>query len=421
MSVVTSPTDSATDRASEDVRSPEWRVGWPIVFGTALGLGTDHSLYNFVSSLFVLPLSAEFGWTRGEIATATATGLVGAFAAPLIGRMADRYGVRPVITLSILGLAMAYAALATMQGQLYVFYLSIALLGIAGLGTTGITYTRVIVGWFERSRGFALGVSLTGVSLFAAFVPPLLSGLIGDAGWRAGYLLLAGMALLIGLPAMLTLVRERPSVRPKAQNAKTTPWRAILTSAPFWLLLVGMIAINVPGNGMLGQLQPLLTDRGLGMQQAALMLTVYAVSVLIGRLILGYLLDKISAPVMAAISVTLPALGAAALIGDSTTLLTASIAVALLGLSQGVEMDLTAFFIARFFGMRHYSMLFAAIISGLVLANATGALMFGRIYDATGSYDTALAIGTVLFVIGGACILALRWCKPAEVFAHDEV
>ena len=418
MSVVTSPNETATDRAS-GARSPEWRVGWSVVFGTALGLGTGHSLYNFVSSLFVLPLSAEFGWTRGEIATATATGLVGAFAAPLIGRMADRYGVRPVITLSILGLALAYAALATMQGQLYVFYISIAALGIAGLGTTGITYTRVIVGWFERSRGFALGVSLTGVSLFAALVPPLLSTLIGDAGWRVGYLLLAGMALLIGLPAMLTLVRERPSARPKSHGAKTTPWRAILTSPPFWLLLVGMIAINVPGNGMLGQLQPLLTDRGLGMQQAALMLTVYAVSVLVGRLVLGFLLDKISAPVMAAISVTLPALGAAALIGDSTTLLTASIAVALLGLSQGVEMDLTAFFIARFFGMRHYSMLFAAIISGLVLANATGALMFGRIYDATGSYDTALAVGTVLFVIGGACILALRWCKPSEAFAHD--
>jgi predicted MFS family arabinose efflux permease len=181
-----------------------------------------------------------------------------------------------------------------------------------------------------------------------------------------------------------------------------------------------MIAINVPGNGMLGQLQPLLTDRGLGMQQAAMMLTVYAVSVLVGRLVLGYLLDRISPALVAAVSVTLPALGAAALIGDSTTVLTASIAVALLGLSQGVEMDLTAFFIARFFGMRHYSMLFAAIISGLVLANASGALMFGRIYDATGSYDMALTIGTGLFVIGGACILALRWCKPAQAFAHDD-
>ena len=80
-----------------------------------------------------------------------------------------------------------------------------------------------------------------------------------------------------------------------------------------------MIAINVPGNGMLGQLQPLLTDRGLGMQQAALILTVCAVSVLIGRLVLGFLLDRKSAAVVAAISVTLPALGAASLIGESTT------------------------------------------------------------------------------------------------------
>ncbi len=420
MTLATSSLRDPADQANDGARSPEWRVGWPVVIGTALGLGTGHSLYNFVSSLFVLPLSNEFGWTRGEIATATAAGLVGVFAAPLIGRLADRYGVRPVITLSIIGLALAYAALASMQGQLYVFYISIALLGISGLGTTGITYTRVIVGWFERSRGFALGVSLTGVSLFAAFVPPLLSALIGESGWRAGYLLLASMALLIGLPAMLALVRERPSISLKVKTTTPTPWRAIFTAPPFWLLLIGMIAINVPGNGMLGQLQPLLTDRGLGMQQAALMLTVYAISVLVGRLVLGYLLDRISAPVISAISVTLPAIGAAALIGDSTTILTASIAVALLGLSQGVEMDLTAFFIARFFGMHHYSMLFAAIISGLVIANATGALMFGRIYDATGSYDTALAIGTALFVIGGGCILALRWCKPSGTFAHDD-
>lgn len=420
MTVIDNPVTGALGAVNDDRASPEWRVGWPIVIGAALGLGTGHSLYNFVSSLFVLPLSTEFGWTRGEIATATATGLVGAFAAPLIGRFADRYGVRPVITLSIIGLALAYSLLASMQGDLTTFYIGIAALGIAGLGTTGITYTRVIVGWFERSRGFALGVSLTGVSLFAALVPPLLSALIGAEGWRAGYLLLGGMALLIGLPAMLALVRERPLIQPKVRGSTPTPWRAILSSPPFWLLLVGMIAINVPGNGMLGQLQPLLTDRGLGMQQAALMLTVYAVSVLIGRLVLGYLLDRVSAALVAAISVMLPALGAAALIGDSTTILTASIAVALLGLSQGVEMDLTAFFIARFFGMRHYSMLFAAIISGLVLANAVGALMFGRIYDATGSYDMALTIGTGLFVIGGACILALRWCKPAKVFVHDD-
>ena len=420
MSVGPSPVSKVTAATVGSAPSPEWRVGWPVVIGSALGLGTGHSLYNFVSSLFVLPLSTEFGWTRGEIATATATGLVGAFAAPLIGRFADRYGVRPVITLSIIGLAIAYSVLATMQGNLTTFYIGIAALGIAGLGTTGITYTRVIVGWFERSRGFALGVSLTGVSLFAALVPPFLSALIGAEGWRTGYLLLGGMALLIGLPAMLALVRERPSTRPKGKDSTPTPWRAILSSPPFWLLLVGMIAINVPGNGMLGQLQPLLTDRGLGMQQAALMLTVYAISVLVGRLVLGYLLDRTSPALVAAISVTLPALGAAALIGDSTTLLTAGIAVGLLGLSQGVEMDLTAFFIARFFGMRHYSMLFAAIISGLVLANATGALMFGRIYDATGSYDTALAIGTALFVIGGASILALRWCKPSQAFAHDD-
>lgn len=403
---------SASQELPSTLKQSEWRRGWPVLAGTTVALAFGQSLYNYVASLFIMPLQAEFGWTRGQIGSATAMGLVGVFAAPLIGRLSDRIGVRPVATTSFIVLALAYGILAAMPASLFWFYLAIMVLGVAGLGTTGITLTRPVAAWFVRNRALALGLSLTGVSIAAAMMPPVLNWVILEFGWRSAYLLLGALALMVSLPAVLLLVREPPRTESTKREPKLALISRLAQRPAFWLLTGGMILINLPGAGMLSQMQPLLADGGLSASTAASMLSVYAGAILVGRLVYGVLADRVPAAPIAAVLVGAPAIGAFLLSSGAFDVRTAMIAVGLLGLSQGAEMDLTGYFTARHFGLGDYSTVFAFVISALVLANAGGALWFGHAFDTAGNYQDALRLGIGGFLAGALCFLGLTWCAP---------
>ncbi|MDX2233815.1 MAG: MFS transporter, partial [Hyphomonadaceae bacterium] len=188
----------------------EWRRGWPVVLGVALGAGTGGGLFFYVSSLFVTGLSAEFGWSRGEISTVYAIAGLGALASPLIGWAVDRFGFKPVATASTLGLGALYLAFANHSGPLWLFVALSAFYGLFAVGSAALVYTRPVNAWFDASRGLALGVSTLGVSVAAIVTPPLLQAVMAEHGWRAGYLTLALLAVGVGLPAMLLLVRPSP-------------------------------------------------------------------------------------------------------------------------------------------------------------------------------------------------------------------
>jgi MFS family permease len=397
----------------------EWRVGWPVVLGAALGLGSGHSVYNFISSLFVQPLAADFGWSRGDIAGVVATGLVAAALAPFIGLWADRKGVRPVLLIAVIGFALSYFALSFMTGSLTQFYVIMAIFGVFGMATTGMTYTRAVNSWFDRNRGLALGVSLAGVSVIAFVIPPLLNTIIADYGWRNGYRLMGVIALVFGIPAVLFLVREKDRAPGASRTAAadTVSWNDVLTAPAFWLLLLGMILINVPGNGMMNQMQPILTDRGLTKETAAWAISLYGISIFVGRLTFGYLIDHMPAPLVGAFVVGAPAIGAALLVGPEASTSVAFMAIAFLGLSQGAEMDLTGYFLAKYFGLGKYATLFSVIVIGLVISNVLGARLFGQLFDVTGSYDQALIYAIGLFLLGALCILGIKWCTPRAASA----
>jgi MFS family permease len=391
-------------------KSDEWRAGYRVVLGSAIGLGTGFSVWPYVSSTFVLPLGDAFGWTRGQVSTVAATGLVGAALAPFVGGLVDRAGVRRVLLPAIVVLGVAYTALSFMTGSLTIFYLLFTVLGIAGLGTIGITYTRAVAGWFSAARGTALGLSLLGVSIAALLLPPLLSGAMASYGWAAGYRILAVLAVLVGLPAAFLLVHEKPRIA--AEVATHTPWGRIVRAPVFWLLIVAILLVNIPGAGILGQLQPILTDAGLSRGQAAAMLSIYAGSVFAGRLGFGFLLDRVPPTLIAALAFGIPAVGAALLIDGKVGQVEAVFIAALLGLSAGAELDIMGYFVARYFGLKHYSALFGAMMTALVVANATGNILYGRGFDATGGYGQALIMSIGGYVLGAAAMLVVGRLNP---------
>ena len=121
---------------------------------------------------FIDPLQKEFGWTRTEISFGiTIYGILGALLAPFFGWAADRYGVRRVALGSLTLFGLVFASFSLIPGELWAFYALWTLVGLVGIGSTPVTFSRAINLWFFRKRGLALGLTLVGTSISAMFLP----------------------------------------------------------------------------------------------------------------------------------------------------------------------------------------------------------------------------------------------------------
>lgn len=409
-------------RASNAAGIAEWRNGWRVALGAAAGMGTGVSLYLYVASIFIAPIGAQFGWSRGDLGVGGMISFAaGAVTLPIIGRYLDRIGFRRVAIVSAIGLASVYTLTALQPGA-YPIYVALMIAGgIFGGGTSAMVYTRPVIASFTRQRGLALGLATAGTSIAAMIAPPLLMYVNTEYGWRAGFFVLAALTALIGMPLALALIgkaREAPAhasddVEEASVNVPDVTLREALKRSRFWLLVLAIVCINIPGSGVLGQLAPLVSDTGLSDGDVAIVMSIYAAGLLVGRLITGFSLDRFSPQWVGAITTAVPAIGIVLLTIPEPSFAMAALAVAMIGAQQGAEVDLFAYFISRSFGLKHYGAIYGVIAMAGALSTAVALVSFGKIHDATGSYDLGLQIGAVLFAVG-ALAFALIGRKPPQ-------
>ena len=406
--------------------SAEWRLGWRIVAGAAVGMGTGVGLYLLVMSLFVVHLTKEFGWTRGDLGIAGMVAFVtGAISLPVIGRLLDRFGFRRIVLVCVPALSLLYVMIALQPGR-FSFHLALMVWGgIFGGGTSSIVYTRPIIGAFQRQRGLALGLATAGTSIAAMVVPPILATVIVAYGWRAGLYTMSAITALIGLPIALALIgrAREAAARPSDESAgnvirgaaflpeRDLTLREAVRSARFWLLVSALFAVNIPGSGVVAQLAPLLGDKGLSEESAAFVLSIYAAGVLAGRVIAGFSLDRFPAPAVAGVMTFGPAVGIALLLIPSPSFALMAGAVAMIGMQQGSEIDIIAYFVSRGFGLKYYGTIYGAVAIAGALSTAASLVFFGRVHDLTGSYDIALTAGSVSFCVGAVAFASIGFVR----------
>jgi len=391
----------------------EWRRGWPVITGAALAAATGINLLFYVFSIFIPPLQKETGWTLGEFSQLQALVGIGALTAPAVGWAMDRYGVRPVYALGMMLLSLFFIFIATVPFIPALFGVMVFMTGLIGVWTSSMSYTRAVAGWFHQNRGMALALAATGISLSAVVMPPLFEMLIAAQGWRAGYVLLAALSGLIGLPAILFLLKTPPPhiARDDAHHDATDP--SVLHSPAFWLLIAFIGCINFPGSGMLSQMVPMMTEEGISAGTAALGISAFAVGQVGGRLACGYLLDRRSPQRVAFFFTLVPAIGCLALWATTASPLAAFLAVAAIGVQQGAEIDLLAFFVARRFGLARYGSVYGWVQMAGWASTIAGVLSFGKVHDLTGSYALFQLAGGVAY-LGGAILIAMVSLPPVR-------
>ncbi|TRW14446.1 MFS transporter [Glacieibacterium frigidum] len=409
---------------AQDTEAPadfgEFRRGWKVVLASLLGIGLGLSPMPFYTmGVFAPHLSKEFGWSIGQIMGGLAvTTITVLFAAPLVGVLATRIGVRRVALASMLLFGLAFMTMALSTSSLTQFYVTWAIIALVGAGTLPITFTRAVNHWFDRRKGLALGLSLMGTGLFAMICKPFLAIIIADHGWRAGYLALGALPLLIALPTAYLLLHDTDDHEDAAVRT-TTPggltMREALRDWRFWLIAIALLPISFALGGPVPNLETMLSEGGIDAGSVVALTPLIGLFALIGRLVGGWLLDRFWAPAVAFVILSLPALSCWLLAGGGLDMTTAAIALSLVGFALGVEYDVVAFFVARYFGLRSYSAIYGALYVSFALGGGIGPLVFGWAHDRQGSYDAVLMGSLVVLVIASASLLLLgRYRSYAE-------
>ncbi len=393
-----------TDRAQT-----EWQRGWKVVLGCALASGTGVVLLFFTFSIFILPILAEFGGSRGDLAAVQSLIVAGALGSPILGRVMDQFGFRAVFLGSVTVVIVVELWIALFVTSVIGLAIGILLLGLVGVGTTGLTITRPVNAWFDDNRGLALGVAASGTAIATIVVPPGLEIIVADHGWRAGFLALAGLAAFISIPAVYFLVDNEPG---GIETAPRIPDRAgswaFMQLPQFWLMAISLALMGVAGSGFLGQLSPMIQEERLSAPIAALALSAFAGGQLSGRLIGGWCLDRFDPRLVAVLLNFVPAIGFVILWLTQGSAPLALIAAFLIGFQQGAELDIFAYFTARRFGIKSYGTVYGALIGIAWIGNAIGVIGVGKLHDAFGNYAIAQLLGGTAMAAGALLIAAIR-------------
>ena len=383
-----------------------WRVVLAAFFGVMAGFG---SLFVYTFSVFVKPLAGQFGWTREAISGGFAIAAVTlGIVSPLLGRLIDRLGPRRIILPCMTVYACGILSLAFLHFCIWQFYATCFVLGLVGNGAAHLAYSRSISTWFHQRLGTALAFVMVGAGLGAMILPVVAQSIITRSGWRSAYGSLGVLALLLGLPLSWHYIRERGAIDRKAVPVAHSG-RSLqqgLASYSFWIVTAILFVSSISMNGAITHLSALLTDRGITPAQAALCASVLGGSSLLGRVAVGWFLDRFFGPRVALGINLLTAVGVF-LLARAGSFPAGCIAAALIGIGAGGEAATTPYLLTRYFGLRAFSTLYGLTWTFYAAAGAIGPVLLGKAFDATGSYAYLLGILAAALAVAAAMNLLL--------------
>jgi MFS family permease len=370
---------------------------WSIVAASSLALVASQGPINvFATGTFIKPISQELGFGRGDIATAIGiSSVMTAVASPFFGRMIDRFGVRIPLAISIVLFALATAALSLLPRSVFGLYAMFALTGLVAIGQTPGSYSKVVAAWFDRQRGFALGIVLAGVGMGTVVVPMICNTLIGTFGWREAYLGLtkANAGTPVGDLAP-GAVLPGVSMKEAARDPR------------FWYLLISFFLAVVAINGSLVHVVPMLTDRGMSLSDAVKIISSSGIALIVGRLLAGWIIDRIFAPYVAVFFLVCPLVGLL-ILALQPGAVPPLVGVLLLGLGIGGETDLLSYMVSRYFGLAKFGTIYGWIFMAALAGNAVGSSILGWAFQLTHSYSATLVAYSVLLAVATGFTLLL--------------
>jgi len=381
---------------------------WLVPLGGALGLIVGNGPVSvFAFGVFIGPLEAEFGWSRASLGIAIALcALLSAITLPFVGLLMDKFGVRRPMAIAICLFALNVAVIGQ-SATLPMFIVLTALAGATGAAQSPIGYVKSVASYFDRRRGLAIGIAMSGIGIGAALVPQYAHWLIASFGWRVAYVGLGIAIMAVALPSVLFLIREPVDDRtPGGAGGKLAPGMTLgeaMRLRAFWSIALAVLLVSIVVNGSIVHVVPLLVERGWSPGTATKVLVAAGVAGVAGRILAGYLMDKFFAAYVAAGFFATAIAGVSLLASDANAVL----GMMAIGLALGAEVDMIGFFASRYFGLKRFGQLYGVLFAIFTIGAGLGPLLLGTLYTHLHGYGTgflACGIGLVAAIV---CVLTL--------------
>jgi sugar phosphate permease len=396
--------------------------GWIVLAGLCCAGFARQGAAVATFSVFVEPLTREFGWSRAALSGAVSLGgLLAALAAPLIGPILDRRGSRLVLSLAVI-VSGAALALLSLTPSLLVLYLLFCIARMNWAAPFELGIYAGLNNWFLARRTAAGSIANLAQMLGLVAMPLVAQFAIVHAGWRAGWVALGATVVTVGLAPVALLVARRPEdlgLAPDVARAAAPAAAArghpepvfsraqALRSASFWLLMLYAMTIYPVQAGVSLHQAAHLVRRGLDPTTAALIVSFFSLMSAVATVACGFLPRRwpirftlAAGGLLATIATWLmPGIGSAA---------DGYLCAGLFGAAMGCMLTTLPIAWADYFGRTHYGAIRGLALPMQVLAQAAGPLVSGALFDASGSYTLSLRVFSVLAVLSIAAALAAR-------------
>jgi MFS family permease len=403
---------------------PPVHYAWTVLAAVTLVLLTAAGVRAAIG-VFIKPMEAEFGWPRTTLSAAVSLSLVlyGA-AGPIMGRLADRWGPRGILTIGsiLVGLGTMGGAFIQNVWQLFLTLGVVAAIG-ASAAATPVAATAV-TRWFETRRGLVLGITGAGMAGGQLLVLPLAMALAVSLGWRQTYFVLGLGLLVLTVPAAWALIRNDPAergLRPfgaarsaapatvtASADAERTPLSEAVRTWPFLLLCASFWVCGYTTFGlMLAHFIPHTTEHGFAPVQAAQALGIMGAMNIVGTIVSGWLCDRYGPKLPLALYYLLRGLSLFWLpfVGSVPGLFAFA---AVFGLNFISTVPATTTLTARIYGRFSVGELSGWIFAAHQVGAAAGALLSGWLYDRAGDYALAFHLGGAWAILAALMVMAIK-------------
>lgn len=391
----------------------EWRAHWTLVIAAMAGVGIS-TIMVYSAGLFIEPLQSTFGWSRTQIAIGPSiSALIALLCGPFAGNLIDRVGPRRIAIVGVVASCVAVSLFSLAGPGIASWWCLWLLLSFSHLGVGPTVWTSAVSGAFYRARGLALALTLCGSGV-ASFITPLLAyHLIEAFGWRTAYIGIAVCWGAVVLPLILLYFQNTANegdTEQRYRDRQTYPRgyrRKKFAQPTFILIAIAGCIVSAVGGSLVANFVPILKSGGVTRANAASIASLVAFAAITGRLVIGNLLDHMEGRWLASLSAILPIGTCILLIAFPGSMLAAVLAILLLGLAFGAELDILAYMTSRYFEIGHFGLFFGTIAGLIALGAGLMPIAINYAYDSFGTYLPALYGMVPISLIAATLFLAL--------------
>ena len=414
-------------------RSGNVFYGWYLVaISSFLLMLMSATVFQGVGTFFVA-LERSFGWNRTTLSGAFSLSRAeGALLGPIEGFLVDRLGTRRMVVIGylIMGAGFIWYSRIETVWHFYIAYLAISF----GSGIGGwIPMVTLVNNWFVRRRAIAMSVAVSGIQL-AGFLVPLMAWGIESHGFRVTTLGIGATLLLVTIP-LSRFIRNRPeeynllpdgepSLRPTEDESGHTPGavvgaadmtpRQAMRTLVFWVIAISRLASVVSIVTLSVHLVPKLTDAGISLITANLVVTVYTACAIPGSFASGLIAHLTSTRLVLFVCMMLQAI-AVAILAFTDSLAMAMVFAVLWGIGFGGRVPLLTAIVGEYFGRRNFGSILGINMVPSNIAMIFAPLFAGIMFDLRQSYFIPFAAFAVLGFAGTFIILLAK--PPREVIS----